>query len=159
VQARVPGKPELGLGFADGWTEQVETGLAEALGFFHPGAVVALQRLDRIRRVVLHTLEDDRPVALAGLDDGILHLEVSPGIHGLDLGFEQTLDGLVERLLNFAHANAAPLLVHDVGLDHELGKHVGFARASATPCAFIAAGVQKGQGPFWGWELQDLTHS
>ena len=92
--------------------------------------------------MVLHTLEDDRAVALLGLYDGLLDLEVSASVHVLNLGFQQALDRLGQRLLDLAHADAAPLLVHDVGLNHQLGKHVGLAGASATPCAFVAAGFQ-----------------
>ena len=100
--------------------------------------------------MVLHALEDDHAVALLGLDDRLLDLEVSTSVHLLDLGLEQALDRLRQRLLDLAHADAAPLLVHDVGLDHQLGKHVRLAGASATPCAFVAAGLHQRQRPFWG---------
>ena len=74
--------------------------------------------------MVLHALEDDHAIAFARLDHGLLHLEVSASVHLLDFHFEQAFDGLVERLLDFTHADAAPLLIHDVSFNHQLGKHV-----------------------------------
>jgi predicted NBD/HSP70 family sugar kinase len=94
--ARVPSEPQLAVRLADGWAQQVKAGLAQALSFLHPSAVVTLQRLDTVGGVVLHALEDDHAVALLGLDDGFLHLEVSASVHGLNLGLQQPLDRLVQ---------------------------------------------------------------
>jgi hypothetical protein len=59
----------------------------------------------RVGRVVLHALEDDQAVTALGLDDGLLHLEVSARVHLLDLEFKQTLDRLGQALLHLAHAD------------------------------------------------------
>jgi hypothetical protein len=39
--------------------------------------------------VVLHALKEDEAIALLGLDDGFLNLEVSASVHGLDLVLQQ----------------------------------------------------------------------
>ena len=92
--------------------------------------------------MVLHALEDDHAVAVLGLDDGFLHLEVGARVHLLNLQFKQALDGLSQALLHLAHADRPAGLVHDVRFDHQLGKRMGLARASAAECGFVAGGLQ-----------------
>ena len=87
-------------------------------------------------------------------DDGLLYLEVSACIHGLDLQLQQALDRLRQRLLDLAHADAAAGLVHDVRLDQHLGKGVRLARATAAVCALVARRLQQRQRPFWGFDAQ-----
>ena len=109
----------------------------------HPGAVITFERLDAIAGVVLHPLEDDQPIALRGFDLRLLHLKI--GLHAklLDLEFKQALDRLRERLLNLTHADGAPPLIHDVRLNHRLGKGMGLAASSSSMRALVAGWIKQ----------------
>ena len=115
----------------------------------HPGAVITFERLDAIAGVVLHPLEDDQPIALRGFDLGFLHLKVGLHTKLLDLEFKQALHGLGERLLNLTHADGAPPLIHNVRLNHRLGKGMGLARAAPTMRALVSAWVKQRLEPAW----------
>jgi hypothetical protein len=91
--------------------------------------------------VVLHTLENNRPIALFRLDDRILDFKVSPCIHSLNLGLQQTFDRLVKGFLYFPDANASALGVEDVFLNHQLSKGMGLTAAPTTPCTLVSAGA------------------
>jgi len=91
----IPAKPQLRTRLSDRRAHQIQTALAQALRFLAPKNVIPLQRLDRIASVILHALKDDQP-AMSGLDLCVLHVEVSPGVHCLDLADQELLYRLIE---------------------------------------------------------------
>ena len=108
--------------------------------------------------MVLHPLENNRSIALFGLDDRILYFKVCASIHALNLGLQQTLDGLIQRLLYLTDTNASAPLVNDVLFNHQFGKGVGLARTPAAPCTLVSAWACQWDSPPRGVNLQCFLH-
>jgi hypothetical protein len=72
--------------------------------------------------MILHALEDDQAAARR-LDPVMLNAECRPDAELSYLVFDQPLDGLFQRFLNFADADGASRL-HQATLDQRFGKEM-----------------------------------
>ena|SRR5436190_11753917 len=97
--------------------------MRERLRLFDPGDTEALQALDGLCRVILHALEDDKPLAgcfYAVVEDA----EQWPHAEALDLLLYEPLGGLRESTLDLANADCGRSRRDDALLDERLGEEV-----------------------------------
>src|SRR5690606_39835201 len=99
------------------------------------------QRLDRVRSVVLHALEDDQAIARRA-DLRLQRAEVRPHAHGFDLVLYEALDRLLQRLLHFTDAHPSQAGLHQGPLNKGLREEVALAATATSVRALVSCGRQ-----------------
>ena len=120
--------------------------MRQHLRFLDPGPPEPFQRLDVLVVGILQAREDDRPVARR-LDQLLEHLEPVRFAQTqlLELGLQQPLGRILQRLLHLANAHRQhPRLVQAV-LDQKLGKEMRLARPAPAIRALVARRLQQRQ--------------
>src|SRR6185437_16702115 len=121
---------------------QREAACAQGLRLVDPGDAKSLERLDRIRSMILHAAENDEAVArrldLVGID-----LEAGAEAKRGDLALDQPLGGLCQRALRLADADRERAALSLASLDQKLAEEVRLARAPAPESAFVASGREQ----------------
>jgi len=143
LQLRVPREPQLGAGLADRRAKQPERGRRQAAGLLDPRHVVALQRLDAFRRVVLHPDEVD--LAAAGRPDHLVEDLEARDVELPDLVLDQALGAVPQRLLDLTDAQDAERRNLDAPSNSHRGEEVRLARPPTAPGALVASGLEQGQ--------------
>jgi hypothetical protein len=92
-----------------------------------PRAIEALQRLDRVGRVIVHALEQ-RDAAVLGHDLLVVDVEVRAGVVLVDLRDQQLAHRELERLLHLAQADEVELAA-TLSSSHRPAKKCDFAEA------------------------------
>lgn len=86
--------------------------------------------------MVLHTVEDDKPLA-GRLDQVFLNVELLAKPELFDLGFNQALTRLRQRLLDLTNANCPSTGEPNAFLNQHFAKEVRLAAASPTKRALV----------------------
>jgi hypothetical protein len=97
-------EPRRFLRFGQPPSKQRETSLTECLRFLDPRYPEALKRFDRLRRGILHALENDQSVA-GGNDAVVQDLESGADTKALYFRLDHSLRRLHQRLRHFTNAH------------------------------------------------------
>ena len=139
----IPRCPNLAPSLADGRTQQTQRARRNRLRLLNPGAVKVLQRLDTVRRVVLHPLKDNQPAPVAVEDEIALDVKMRQHAELLNLRFDERLHAVPQRFLNLADADGLAVGVKQVRLNNRLGEEMRLTATPPTMRALVASRLQQ----------------